>query len=102
MFYKGIKPGVKLFRIIDGCTEVSEVKEEIKSIIWRRERKIFRLIPIIGNWTLEEVSWYQSSKCFASFLSFGRPLVYRNLFYYAGTNFDKVMKKTIKCGMLEI
>lgn len=101
MFYNGLKPGVKLFRIVDGNIEISEVRKELKLII-RRKYKLFELIPIVGDWKLEEMFWYQDSKCFTSRFLELRPIPYRWPFYYVGTDFNKVMKKTIKCGMLEI
>ena len=54
MFYNGLKPGVKLFRIVEGYTEVSEIEKEIESPFWRDKGKVFKLTPIIGNWHLKK------------------------------------------------
>lgn len=97
MFYRGLKPGVKLFRIVDGCIEVSEIKE----IIGTRYYKFLKLIPIIGYYERDIVGWQQNIKCFKSYNPWP-PNPFTSLLYFVGTDFDKVFRKAKKCGRLEI
>jgi hypothetical protein len=79
--------------------EISEIKECITSnILDHPEYKCYSLRPIIGEWKFCRIYWYQDSKCFECIdnyikTEFGFNIVYINVPYYAGTDFDKVCGK---------
>jgi hypothetical protein len=90
MFYRGFKSGVILYRKADDMIEISE----IKCVSVDKKCRWLYLIPIIGNWQVEKVKWFQNSKCFLTVIPWGIPSILIKPFYFAGTNFEKVIKKS--------
>ena len=86
MFYKGLEPGVILYRkTIDGF-EISQIKECYKLEYTRR----YILYPIIGNWTSQIVIYSENTE-------YSRwRLPHKNLIWYCwGTNFKKVYETDV-------
>ena len=86
MFYKGLEPGVILYRkTIDGF-DISQIKECYKLEHGRR----YILYPIIGNWTSQCVIYNENTECSRWKLS------HVNLYWYCwGTNFKKVYESNV-------
>ena len=87
MFYKGLEPGVILYRKTrsEGI-EISEIKEYHKVDVGRR----YELYPIIGNWKSQTVIHTENTECSRWRVPF------KDLIWYCwGTNFKKVYESNV-------
>ena len=86
MFYKGLKPGVILYRKTRNGIDVSRIKDYYKVGFSR----VYVLYPIIGNWSAQTVIHTENTKC-----SRWRVPTKDLIWYCWGTNFKKVYETNV-------